>query len=204
MIAVDRRLCAFVLLLMVLPGCLPAPGAGGGVQVALVNAPAGERVPFLAEALQGQVEAQRGCCRFEFIRPAPLRFQETHRDMFGSRAAPAAASIARSLGAELAVMASAPRFERRVERVSGGREVSGVVRLQATAIDAATGATLGSVGSLTYRGSRFEAAGEPLPEIDADPLMLALAEDALADLAPHLAALLADVTGEYRDRRQRK
>lgn len=195
MTAPRQRLAGIAILLTtLLAGCLPGAADDPGVEVALVNAPAGERVPFLADDLQHSLVALDGCCRFDFIRSTPLRFQETHRDMFGSRAAPAAAAIARSLGAEVAVMVSAPRFERKVEQVDGGREVSGVVSLQATAIEAASGRPLGSVGSLAFRGRRFEPNRGSLPEIDEDPLMIALTRDAVADLAPHLAALLDDVS----------
>ena len=194
-----------ILLLAVgLSGCLPSAEEDPGVQVVLVNAPAGERVSFLAEALQRELLALDSCCRFDFARTAPIRFQETHRDMFGSRAAPQAAAIARNLGSELAVMVSAPRFERRVERVDGGREVSGVVRLQAGAIDAATGSALGSVGSLTFRGSRIEDASGPLPDLEEDPTMLDLARAAASDLAPHLAALIEDVAYRFEAAPQRK
>ena len=195
---------SILLLAVGLSGCLPSAQEEPGVQVALVNAPAGERVSFLAEALQGELLALNRCCRFDFARTAPIRFQETHRDMFGSRAAPQAAAIARNLGSELAVMVSAPRFERRVERVDGGREVSGVVRLQASAIDAATGRSLGSVGSLTFRGSRIEDAGRPLPELEEDPTMRDLAGAATSDLAPHLAALIEDVASRFETPPQRK
>ncbi|HEX7004648.1 MAG TPA: hypothetical protein VF168_10735 [Trueperaceae bacterium] len=191
-----RRWFCFPLLLALLSGCLPASAPDPGLEVAIVNAPAGERAPFLAERLQEEILGLPGCCSFGLIRPAPLRFQETHRDMFGSRAAPAAASIARSLGAEVAVMAAAPRFERSVERVRGGRHVTGVVRVNATVIDASTGMPLGSAGSLTFRGARFVPGDRPLPEPDEDPLMIALTEEAARDLAPQLTALLSGLSRE--------
>lgn len=183
---------------MVLTSCAPTAQDEAGFQVALVNAPADERVSFLADSLQQETLDLPDCCAFDFIRPAPIRFQETHRNMFGSRAAPQSASLARNLGAEVAVMASAPRFERTVASVDSGREVRGVVQLRATAVDAETGETIGSVGSLTFRGSRLEDAGAPLPEVEEDPTMMALAEDAVDDLAPHLAALLADIAAQHR------
>lgn len=188
---------ALLLLATLLSACAPSTQDDLGLQVAMVNAPAGERVSFLADDLQQATISLPDCCRFDFTRPAPLRFQETHRDMFGSRAAPQAASIARNLGAEVAVMASAPRFERIVESVNGSREIRGIVRLQATAIDAATGNALGSVGSLTFRRGRLQDATEPLPELEEDPLMVALVEEAVEDLAPHLAALLEDIARQY-------
>lgn len=187
-----------IVFLMVLASCAPAVQEDAGLQVALINAPAGQRVSFLADELQEALVEVPSRSDFGFIRPAPIRFQETHRDMFGSRAAPQSASLARNLGAEVAVMASAPRFERSVESVEGGSEVRGVVQLQASAIDAESGEPLGTVGSLTFRGSRLADDSEPLPEIEEDPLMISLTRDAVADLAPHLAALLGDLAGQYR------
>lgn len=187
-----------VVMLMVLASCAPTVQEDGSLQVALVNSPAEQRVSFLAGALQQAVGEVPSCCDFGFVRPTPIRFQETHRDMYGSRAAPQSASLARNLGAEVAVMTSAPLFERTVESFEGGSEVSGVVQLQARAIDAETGESLGTVGSLTFRGSRQIDDNEPLPEVEEDPLMRALTEDAVADLAPHLAALIGDLAERYR------
>lgn len=185
------------LLLAAIAGCAPtAMEDPARTQVALINAPAEQRVAMVADALEEEVAGVRSCCSFSFARSQPVRFQETHRDLFGSRAAPQAASLARNLGASLAVMAGAPRYERTVERVDGGREIRGVVQLRAIVVDASSGEQLGTVGSRTFRDRRLVGEDEPLPEVEDDPLMIDLTRQAVADLAPHLAALLEDLTAE--------
>lgn len=165
--------------------------------VALINAPADQRVSEIAGALQEEVLAVPGCCRFSFTRTAPVRFQETHRDLFGSRAPGNAAALARNLGARFAVMASASRFERTVlEEDDAVRELEGEVQIQATVLDAQSGESLGTVNSFAFRRSWTTDASADLPEAEEDPKMLALVDEAVADLAPHLAALLGDVAAE--------
>jgi hypothetical protein len=184
-------------LVALLGSCAPvATRQAEGPSVALINAPAEDRVSPAADALQPKVESVPGCCGFSFVRSRPVRFQETHRDFFGSRAAPSSAALARNLGAELAVMVGAPLFERTARNVDGAREVRGRVQFRATVVDADSGESLGTVGSLTFRDFRLVGEDEPLPELDEDPTMLALMDEALSDLAPHLAALLQDLTSE--------
>ncbi|MEX2540377.1 MAG: hypothetical protein WD314_01165 [Trueperaceae bacterium] len=186
------------LLLAAISACAPtAVDEPAGPLVALINAPAEQRVSMVAATLQQEVTGVRSCCSFSFARSQPVRFQETHRDLFGSRAAPQAASLARNLGARLAVMAGAPRYERTVESVDGGREVRGVVQLRATVLDADSGEQLGTVGSLTFRDRRLEGEDQQLPEVEDDPLMIDLTRQAVSDLAPHLAALLEDLSEDF-------
>lgn len=189
------RLWPATLLLVLLAACAPALETES-VQpvVALINAPADHRVSEIAGALQEEVQTVPGCCRFSFTRTAPVRFQETHRDLFGSRAPDNSAALARNLGARFAVMASAPRFERTVLRDDDAvRELEGEVQIQATVVDAESGESLGTVNSLAFGRSWTTEAGTALPEPDEDPRMLELVEEAVADIAPHLAALLGDV-----------
>lgn len=182
-------------LLALLVACAPAAGTEPSQPVvALVNAPADDRIDEIAGALQQEVEGVPGCCRFSFTRTDPVRFQETHRDLFGSRAPGNTAALARNLGAEFAVMASAPTFERSVLAEDDAvRELEGEVQIQATVLDAETGRSLGTVNSLAFRRSWTADASASLPEPEEDPEMLMLVEEAVADIAPHLAALLGDV-----------
>jgi hypothetical protein len=189
------RYTILTLLLGLLASCAPAVEAEvGGPLVALINAPAEQRVSQVAGLLQERTARVPGCCPFSFTRPQPVRFQETHRNMFGSRAVPQAASLARNLRADLAVMAGAARFERNVEQLDGERLVEGVVQLRATVIDASSEENLGSVLSRTLSGSRVIGPDESLPEPEEDPTMVALTEEAVVDLAPHLAALLIELS----------
>lgn len=187
-------------LTLLLTACAPTSAGEEEISpiVAIINAPAEARVSTLADSLERRIREVPSCCAFSFVRSQPVRFQETHRDMFGSRAVPQALSLAENLSARLAVMASAPRFERNVETHGDHREVSGEVQVRAVLFDVETGERLATVGSLTFRGSRTADADGDLPEIEEDPIMQQLTEQAAEDLAPHLAAVLTDVAGDYR------
>lgn len=196
------RILMSILLLLTLAACLPAPEEKPlQPVVALVNAPADQRVGTVADALQEEIARMEDCCPFSFTRTQPVRFQETHRNMYGSRAPVSSAALARNLGAELAVMASAPRFERTVEESSAGTWVHGTVQLRAVVLSADRGDSLGGVGSLVFRARRPVGEDEALPDIEDDPTMSALVEEAAADLAPHLAAVLSDLAREFRQRK---
>lgn len=187
-------------LTLLLSACVPASVGEEEISpvVAIINAPAEARVSALADTLERWMREIPSCCAFSFTRSQPVRFQETHRDMFGSRAVPQALSLAANLSADLAVMASAPRFERNVESYDGGREVSGEVQVRAVLLDVETGERLATVGSLTFRDSRTVGASETLPSIEDDPTMQLLIERAAEDLAPHLVAVISDVAADYR------
>lgn len=186
------------LLLVALGACLPLEQSEPvRPVVALLNAPAEDRVAGLAQILQEEVEATRRCCPFSFTRSSPVRFQETHRDLFGSRAPGQAAALARNLDAEVAVLASAPLFERTVEERDGLREVRGEVQLRALAVSAQDERQLGTVKSLVFRDARVEPLEQELPEVESDPMMQRLLREAASDLAPHLAAVLADIAATH-------
>lgn len=94
----------FLLLLVVLfilTACVPVV-RDTRPKVAFINAPTESRVSGLAEDLEGLIKEQP--TTFGFSRSSAIRFQETARDMFGSRAPLQAAFIARSQGAVYAVM----------------------------------------------------------------------------------------------------
>lgn len=97
----NLALVAFVFL----AACAPTTQDGGSPttpQIAIVNAPTEARIAGLAEALQQNLSAYAQ--DYGFIRPNRLRWQESHRDMYGSRAPLQAAFIARATGAEATVM----------------------------------------------------------------------------------------------------
>jgi hypothetical protein len=105
-------LIASLMLLMV--GCVPGV-RDTRPKVALINAPTEYRVTGLAEDLETLVKEQP--TTFGFSRASALRFQESSRDMYGSRAPLQAAFIARSQGAVYAVMVG---FENEGEVVRSG------------------------------------------------------------------------------------
>jgi hypothetical protein len=87
--------------LLFLTGCVPVT-RDTRPKVAFINAPTESRVSGLAEDLEGLIREQP--TTFGFSRASAIRFQETSRDMFGSRAPLQAAFIARSQGAVYSVM----------------------------------------------------------------------------------------------------
>lgn len=196
-LSVIVRSIATLALAAVLAACAPQaqPSEQGDPPlVAVINAPADDRVTALAGELESAVADVSGCCAFEFHFAPPIRFQETHRNLFGSRAVPQSAALARNLGADIAVLASAPVFEREEQVLDGEREIRGTVQLEAMVIDAGTEEILGTVVSTTFSGRRYVDEQEQLPDVEEDPLMQRLLDDAVEDLAPHLAALLTDVS----------
>lgn len=186
-------------LTLLLSACAPAvTGPDGGLSVAVLNAPGESRVPGAAEGVVAAAQGLPACCAFEFTRSAPLRFAETHGDIYGSRAPRQASIIARTHGAELAVMVSAPTLERQVEAARGSSQrVTITLQLRATVIDSATTETLATVASRVVSGARTAREDEQLPEVAQDPLTARLSQEAAVDLAPHLLAVLDDLVREH-------
>ena len=102
----------YLLTFVLLTGCVPQL-EDTGPSVALINAPAEGRISGLADKLESRL-TQQGPLAYDFTSSSRVRFGETHRDMSGSRAALQAAFIARTYGAEWAVMIGAPTYEREV------------------------------------------------------------------------------------------
>lgn len=187
-----RRILLGLALALGLAGCAPATDGGGPV-LAVINAPADARVPWLADAFERSVADSADRAGVRFASSAAVRFEETHRDFHGSRAPLQASFLARRVGADLAAMLGAPVFEREVVEEDGDRTVQGTVRLELVFVDPATAEVVGSMPSRSFTGSRTERVETPLPPPEEDPTMRGLAEEALADLAPHGFALAVDL-----------
>jgi hypothetical protein len=154
-----------ILLFVLLTGCVPA-AYDARPKIAFVNAPTENRVNGLAEALVSTIQEQE--TPFGFSRSSALRFQETHRDMFGSRAALQAAFIARSQGAVYGVMVG---FENdgEVVRVSLNENkleltlhLDGFAR--ASIVDPVTAEVLASFDSGNVTVTQYETVTLALPE----------------------------------------
>ena len=96
------RILVLLLAVSALTGCVPS-SENVRPRIAVVNAPTELRFPGLADAFSAALKKKHGAT-FAFSPPATLRFQETHRDMHGSRAPLQASFIARSQGASYGVM----------------------------------------------------------------------------------------------------
>jgi hypothetical protein len=195
-----RRLTILIMLLALtlVAGCAPAATAGGaegtgepgGNKVALINGPTEERLPGLADLLEMQLRRQPDCCAFTFPWSVPVRNQEDQRDMYGVRAPLQAAYLARNLGDRWPVLVGTSSFERTVAEQRDSYYISGQLAVKAQLVDTVTGTVLQTLTSSVYSGSRQQARQQPLPAERQDPLMLELAGQAVAELAPQLLQLL--------------
>lgn len=91
------------LLALLLAACVPV-AQDTRPHLAVLNAPSELRLPGAAERLAQLLEDMPEAELFGFSSGAALRYQESYRDMTGSRAPLQAAFIARSQGAAFAVM----------------------------------------------------------------------------------------------------
>lgn len=180
-----------VFLLLLLAACAPsAENARPGV--VLINGPTEHQVLALADEFQPLLEGDRAH-GYRFVFPASARFQETHRDMFGTRAPRQASLIARNLGARYAIMVGAPVYTRDVRVVQSplgdSRLVTSAVTVEVSIIDPEGAETV-------YRehaggvASRLETTRQPLVSERDDPDLRRLRQAALAELAPGTAAEL--------------
>ncbi len=191
------RTLAFLLLLFVLAACVPAVTTAEPDKptVALINAPTELRVDVLADELELALRADPASAAYDFSRSFSVRFQETHRDMYRSRAPLQAAFIARVLGADYAVMIAAPLYEREVKLLdfpfAGKRKINITVELQAQIVDPETALVLASFRSPEIRTLRIESVDLPLLSKEDDPDFERAREEALQDLAMPLATELA-------------
>ncbi|NLG09503.1 MAG: hypothetical protein GX560_09670 [Deinococcales bacterium] len=190
-----RRTLASILVgaLLLLAACAPAQGERAGeatATIAMLNAPAQSAVPGSADAVQAELEG-RADAPFGFVSAFSMRFLETHNDLFHSRAAPSAARIARTQNADLAVMVGAPVLEREVTEGRGAsRRVDVTLALEAQVVDPRNDAVVQVLRTRTLQGSRVESVDLPLPDVTADPTVLALRDRAAPELA---ASLLAEL-----------
>ncbi|HZJ10631.1 MAG TPA: hypothetical protein VFD39_13110 [Trueperaceae bacterium] len=177
--------------LLLLAGCAPRATEQQRPLVAIMNAPADVALEGSAETIQAQLERDEGRS-FDMVSGFTMRFLESHNDLFHSRAAPSAARIARTQGAQLAIMIGAPVLERAVtvSRDEASRRVDVSVALEAQVVDPKTDAVVQTLRTRTHQGSRVEANDEPLPEPNDDATVVALMESAAPELAKSLAAEL--------------
>ncbi|MGL4609847.1 MAG: hypothetical protein ACRCYY_09205 [Trueperaceae bacterium] len=161
--------------------------------IVIINAPTDIRAEGVADKLQTALQAHSAAGSYDFVSRSRVEFQETHRDMAGSRAPLQAAYIARTFGAEYAVIVAAPVFEREVEEItfqrSLRREVETEVQLEARIIDPVTAEVLSTYTSAVYTGFRVErfTEGEDIVEESEDPDLNAEIESAVNEIAPGLA-----------------
>jgi hypothetical protein len=185
----------FLLMLtgLVTTACVPQTQVDSGPSVAVVGAPADFRVEGLADKFQAQLGRSSAPNVYTLVSRNRTAFQETHRDMAGSRAPLQAAFTARAFGAEYAVMIAAPVFEREVDEFTAfgtrKREISTKVQLEAVIIDPVTSEPLSTYTSGVYQGYRVETVpeNEELVDESEDPDLQNEIERALIEIVPGVA-----------------
>ncbi len=181
------------LVVLSLTACVPQIGQDFGPSIAVVAAPTDFRVEGLADKFQSELGRNSAPSVYSLVSRSRVAFQETHRDMAGSRAPLQAAFIARVFGAEYAVMIAAPVFEREVDefRVFGvlKREIATKVQLEVVIVDPVTAEVISTYTSGVYQGFRIETvpADEEFVEESKDPDLQLEIERALNEITPGVA-----------------
>ena len=188
-----KRIMAWTMLIILLNACVPVVETGP--KVALINAPADQRVEGLADELERAILRQSAPGEVAFVARNKVRFQETHRDMAGSRSALQAAFIARAFGAEYAVTVGAPVYTRTVKEGKGlfknKRFIHLEVKLQASFIDPASAEISDVLESPLYVADRIESLDEPIVAMEDDPDLKRNLEQATFFLSRPLATRIA-------------
>lgn len=189
-----RPLLIAALVTLALVGCAPRQQTSGAVPAALLaimNAPAQSVLPGSADGVQELLQRDTSL-PFSYVSAFTMRFQETHSDMFLSRAAPSAARIARSHGADLAVMVGAGLLEREVTIAKNGasRRIDVSLALEAQVVDPSNDAVVQVLRTRTHQGSRLESTAAELVDVEQDTTVLALRDRAVPELTAALKAEL--------------
>lgn len=187
---------ALLALLLPLAGCLPASLSDDVPDAVVVNAPYPQRVPGAADVLLDRLrEEDTG---MDVVDSARARFLESRSGLVGRSAPRAAGGVAADIGADVAVGVAASLLERALEGSEEDPAERVTLRLEAFVVTA-DGEVWERMETRTQEGRRFLAEAE-LPDLDEDPLLASLRDDAVAELAPQvrdaLRVLNAELTGE--------
>lgn len=192
-------LVATLALAVVLGACVPAAGTEEGAdgdRVVLINAPTGDAIYVLADHLEEAMRGSSDCCAFAFQFAAPVRHQETHRDMNHDRAPVQAREIARNLGARWPVMVGTGEFEREVEAIGDNLRITRRVSVQIVVLDP-DGGEITRLLSSVMTETRTVPQDADLPTERSDPRMIRLALQGAEELAPELVGIMnALATGD--------
>jgi hypothetical protein len=154
-----------VLLLILGTSCVPVV-QDTRPKVAFLNAPTEYRVLGLAEELESLIREE--LTTFGFTRSSPLRYQESHRDMYGSRAALQAAFVARSQGSAYAVMVGFENDGDAVRTSLNGIKLELTLNLKgravASIVDPETAKILGTFESSEINAKVYQTVTLDLPE----------------------------------------
>ena len=178
-----------LLLVGVLAGCVPA--ADDRPAVAVLNAPRPIALDVLADRLTTALEGPSA--PYRTVDRMPLAFLETRSNLDDSGVYANAARVARNRGATLAILVSLPDPQRTIlaDAMDVPYAVEATVYTEAITIHAADGRVVDRRVSPLLTGRRDVTGPDDVPAtVRADPLVVALAERSIDDLAPELDGLL--------------
>lgn len=177
---------AVLLVIVALTACLPQANTIN--QVAVLNAPADARITVAAVELEDQLRA-RFSPLYSLVPSSTMRFAETRNDFYGSRYKDSASLVARTFGAEMVVLVSAPVYDRTIEISRSGdrRSVSLKMQLEISIFDPLTQDILASYRSDVYSAFRTESTVSELVSKEDDPDAGRIVKDAMRLLSQQVA-----------------
>lgn len=179
-----RMLLPLGLLIVLAAGCLPSALQDATPDAAVLGVPADALVPGAASGLDERLRAAD--TGFDFVSASTLRFLEVRRGLVGSRVGPGAARIARTNGADVAITIEPATLTREVENAGRLHRERVVMQLEVAFVRASDATELARLAGPPLVGEKLMD-DETLPPLDEDPLVAALREESLDDLAPRVA-----------------
>jgi hypothetical protein len=175
------------LLTSLVAGCMPAALQDARPDAAVIGAPVDARAPGAAAALDRALrDATTG---YDFASAARMRFLEVRSGLIGSRVAPGAARIARTSGAEVAVVVVPASLTREILDPDDAPRERLVLQLDVRIIAAEDARELARLAAPRIVAERALPDGV-LPPLDEDPLLAAAVEHSVDELAPRVAEQL--------------
>jgi hypothetical protein len=170
-----------------LAGCVPAAREDARPVAAVIGAPVDAGAPGAAAALDRAL--RQATTGHDLASAARMRFLEVRSGLVGSRVEPGSARIARTSGADVAVVVRPATLTREVLQPDRSPSERLVLQLDVQLIAADDARELGRLAGPRVVAERGLPDGV-LPPLDEDPLLAAAIERSVADLASRVAEQL--------------
>lgn len=182
-----RLPAAFLALVLLAAGCLPAALEDATPDAAVLGVPADALVPGAAAGLHERLsDLSTG---HDLVPASLLRFREVRSGLVGSRAPTGAARVARTTGADVAVMVASRTLDREIRGAPFAAYEEVTLRLEVVLLRAEDATELARLSGPRLTGER-SLRERALPPLDEDPLVRDLVRRSLNELAPRVAAEL--------------
>jgi hypothetical protein len=183
-----RRLLGLaVALAALLAGCVPAALDDVRPDAAVIGAPVDAPAPGAAAALDRALRQQQ--TGYDLASSSRMRFLEVRSGLIGSRVEPGAARIARTSGAEVAVVVRPAALTREILDPDRSPRERLVLQLDVQLLAADDARELGRLAGPRVVAERALPDGV-LPPLEEDPLLAAAIDRSIDDLAPRVAEQL--------------